>query len=416
MADPDVIVVGAGAAGLAAMRTLVERGLSAIALEARDRIGGRAWTDSETFGTPFDRGCAWLHSGDVNPWRPIAARLGLTVIEEKQVWTSRVGSQWLDENDDGDWDRAISSRFAHLAAAGAAERDIAASSVPVEDGRWGGLIEAVITWYTSVDSTRLSTRDIFNTADTDTDYPVLEGYGALVARYGKGLPVSLSTPVTRIAWGGRGVTVETAKGSLRAAAAVIAVPTNVLAAGAIRFEPKLPPTKAEAIANVPLGWAEKVVLETAGNPLGMKPMSFGVARADTPRTVGFQFFPFGRPLVIGFLGGPCARDLLAEGAGAMTAFAIDELTHMFGADARRHIVKSAETAWAGDPFIRGGYSAARPGHAHRRSDLAVPLAERLFFAGEACSTDSFATCHGAYLTGVAAAQAAADALQRRHLT
>ena len=120
--------------------------------------------------------------------------------------------------------------------------------MPVEDGRWGGLIEAVITWYTSVDSTRLSTRDIFNTADTDTDYPVLEGYGALVARYGKGLPVSLSTPVTRIAWGGRGVTVETAKGSLRAAAAVIAVPTNVLAAGAIRFEPKLPPTKAEAIA------------------------------------------------------------------------------------------------------------------------------------------------------------------------
>jgi monoamine oxidase len=117
--------------------------------------------------------------------------------------------------------------------------------------------------------------------------------------------------------------------------------------------------------------------------------------------------------VIGFLGGPCARDLLAEGAGAMTAFAIDELTHMFGADVRRHIVKSAETAWAGDPFIRGGYSAARPGHAHRRADLAAPVGDRLFFAGEACSADSFATCHGAYLTGVAAAQAVADALQRR---
>jgi monoamine oxidase len=70
MADPDVIVVGAGAAGLAATRTLTERGLSVVALEARDRIGGRAWTDSETFGVPFDRGCAWLHSGDVNPLAP----------------------------------------------------------------------------------------------------------------------------------------------------------------------------------------------------------------------------------------------------------------------------------------------------------------------------------------------------------
>ena len=413
MADPDVIVVGAGAAGLAATRTLTERGLSVVALEARDRIGGRAWTDSETFGVPFDRGCAWLHSGDVNPWRPIAARLGLTVIEEKQIWTSRVGSQWLDETADHEGHHAVRARFESLAAVGAAGRDIAASAVPMDPGRWGGLVEAVITWYTSVGSPQLSTRDVFNIADTDIDYPILDGYGALVARYGQGLPVSLATPVTRIGWGGRGVTVETAKGSLRAAAAVIAVPTNVLAAGAIRFEPTLPPIKAEAIANVPLGWAEKVVLETAGNPLGMKPMSFGVARADTPRTVGFQFFPFGRPLVIGFLGGPCARDLLAEGAGAMTAFAIDELTHMFGADARRHIVKSAETAWAGDPFIRGGYSAARPGHAHRRADLAAPVGDRLFFAGEACSADSFATCHGAYLTGVAAAQAVADALQRR---
>jgi monoamine oxidase len=144
----------------------------------------------------------------------------------------------------------------------------------------------------------------------------------------------------------------------------------------------------------------------------MRPTSFGVARADSAHTVGFQFFPFGRPLVVGFLGGPCARHMLAEGAGATTAFAIDELAHMFGADAR-HIVRSTETAWAGDSFIRGGYSAARPGHAHRRADLATPLDNRLFFAGEACSIDSFAICHGAYLTGAAAAKVAADALRRR---
>jgi monoamine oxidase len=407
MAEPDVVVIGAGAAGLAATRTLIEDGFSAIAIEARDRIGGRAWTDHETFGVPFDRGCAWLHSGDLNPWRPIAARLGFTVVEEKQIWTSRVGSQRLGEDEDADGDRAIKARFESLIAVGESGRDIAASEVPVADGRWGGLVEAVITWYTSVASEQLSTRDIFNTKDTDTDFPIVEGYGALVAHYGQGLPVSLATPATRVAWGGRGVSVETPKGSLHAGAAVIAVPTSVLAAGSIRFDPPLPPAKSEAIDKIPLGAAEKVVLEIAGNPLGMRPMSFGVARADSPRTVGFQFFPFGRPLVIGFLGGTCARDMVAAGEKTMTAFAVDELAHMFGTDVRRHLVRSTVTGWATDPYIAGGYSAARPGHAHRRIDLAAPIDGKLFFAGEACSVDSFATCHGAYLTGVDAARAAA---------
>ncbi|MGH6960449.1 MAG: FAD-dependent oxidoreductase, partial [Dongiaceae bacterium] len=225
MADHDVIVIGAGAAGLAATRTLVDRGLSAIALEAGDRIGGRAWTDHETFGVPFDRGCAWLHSGDINPWRPIAARLGLTVIEEKQIWTSRVGSQWLAQDEDADGDRAIKARFESLASVGASGHDIAASEVPVKGGVWAGLVEAVVTWYTSVDSSQLSTRDVFNICDTDTDFPIVEGYDTLVARYGAGLPLSLATPVTRVAWNDRGVTVESAKGCLRASAAIVAVPT-----------------------------------------------------------------------------------------------------------------------------------------------------------------------------------------------
>jgi monoamine oxidase len=96
----------------------------------------------------------------------------------------------------------------------------------------------------------------------------------------------------------------------------------------------------------------------------------------------------------------------------MAAFAVEELVHMFGADVRRHVVKSTATAWTNDPYIGGGYSAARPGHAHRRADLAAPVDDRLFFAGEACSIDEFATCHGAYRTGIAAAEAAAAVLRR----
>ena len=403
----DILVIGAGAAGLAATRTLIERGLSVHCIEARDRIGGRAWTDTETFGVPFDRGCAWLHSGDINPWRSIAAELGLTVIERKQVWRSRVGKHWLGE---ADWDRVVAARFAAIAAVGGAGRDIPASAVAAQAGAWSQMAEAVISWYMSVDSDQASTRDIFNANDTDIDLPILEGYGALVARYGAGLPVSLSTPATRVGWGDHVVSVETPRGTVTARAAIIAVPVSVLAGGAIRFEPPLPVAKKEAIDNVPLGNAEKIVFEVERDSFDMRPGSFGIARAAV-RTAAFQFFPFERPLAIGFLGGSCARELSEAGEDATIAFGIDELVQMFGSDVRRHIGRSTVTKWAADPFIGGGYSAARPGHAHRRADLAAPLDGKLFFAGEACSIDAYATCHGAYLTGVAAAQQAATALQ-----
>src|SRR5262249_53172739 len=160
--------------------------------------------------------------------------------------------------------------------------------------------------------------------DTNADWPIVEGYGALVARYAAGLPVLLATPVTRIAWGRRGVAVETAKGVVQARAAVIAVPTNVLAGGAIRFDSPLPVAKQEAIHKVPLGNAEKVVFHVEGDPFGVRPGTFGVARVDV-RTAGFQFYPFGRPLVVGFLGGSCARELAKAGEFAMVDFGIGEL-------------------------------------------------------------------------------------------
>jgi monoamine oxidase len=246
MAEYDVVVVGAGAAGLAATRTLVGRGLRVIALEASGRIGGRAWTDTETFGVPFDRGCAWLHSGDINPWREIARRLDFTVVEQKQVWRSRVGSRRLSPAEEADWDRAIAARFAAIAAAGADGADVAASAVAPAAGTWDPLIDAVISWYTSVDAHELSTRDFHNILDTDIDWPIVEGYGALVERYGQDLPVSLATSVTKIGWGGSDIIAESSGGSVRARAAIIAVPTSVLARGSIRFDPPLPPAKEEA--------------------------------------------------------------------------------------------------------------------------------------------------------------------------
>ena len=129
--------------------------------------------------------------------------------------------------------------------------------------------------------------------------------------------------------------------------------------------------------------------------------------STTRRETGsYQLRPIGRPLIACFYGGRWARTLEAEGPTGMAAFAIEELARHLGADIRHHVTRLATTAWAQDPFARGSYSYALPGHAEDRAVLAAPVENRLFFAGEACSPNFFSTAHGAWLTGLQAAEAA----------
>jgi monoamine oxidase len=413
MNDLDAVVIGAGAAGLAATHRLRALGLSVIALEARGRIGGRAWAESETFGVPIDRGCAWLHSADINPWRSVAADVGCTVIERNPTWRSRrFGNRRLREDEALERNRAIDDGFTAIDAAGEAGHDVSASDVVDGTGPYAWLFEAVCSWVNGVQAAELSTLDHARYSDTGNNWPVVEGYGAVVARYGAGLPVRLNTPVSAIEWGGGGVVVSTPGGALCALRAVVALPPSVLADGSIRFMPALPVAKQEAIHHIPLGIANKAFLAFDGDPFDMPEMSFATAASDRRRAVSLQFRPFGQNLVMGYLGGTLARELELAGSTAMTDFVLAELVAMFGSAVRQQITRTSATAWYTDPWSRGSYSAAHPGHAHRRADLAAPLDDKLFFAGEACSTHDYSTCHGAYLTGLAAADAVAATLRR----
>ena len=134
-------------------------------------------------------------------------------------------------------------------------------------------------------------------------------------------------------------------------------------------------------------------------------------RTDTTDTASYGLRPLGMPVVEAFFGGDLAGRLGAEGPGALGAFAIDELAAVFGSGLRRRLSLAAESAWGVDPLIRGAYSHARVGQAGARAVLAEPVEDRLFFAGEACSPHAFSTAHGAYETGVAAADAALAALR-----
>jgi monoamine oxidase len=188
----------------------------------------------------------------------------------------------------------------------------------------------------------------------------------------------------------------------------------LIAGEAIAFTPGLP-EKTSAAAVLPLGLADKLVMRVDAPDLPAGGHLFG--NPDAAATGSYQLRPFGRPLIEGFFGGRLAHELEAAGPGAFFDFARGELAHLFGSTLATRLAPLSETAWASDPWSRGAYSHALPGHSDARATLAAPVDERLYFAGEACSRHSFSTAHGAYLTGVEAAEAAIAArLRPRTLT
>ena len=403
--DTDVAVVGAGAAGLAAAHRLRQRGIDTLVLEARDRTGGRAHTVKTSAGFPVDLGCGWLHSADRNPWVPLARELGFGIDETLPGWSGRLVRMGFSEAEQVDWFRAREAFYERLDAS-AAEPDRAAITLLEPGNRWNPMLNAISTWANGVELDRLSVHDHFRYDSTDINWRVREGYGALVTKFGAGLPVRLGTPVRRIDWSGRTVALETDAGTLRAKRVILTVPPSVIAADGISFVPSLPPAKLAAAQGLPLGVDNKLFLALEGDWPEIKANWHVFGSAERTETAAYQLKPLGLPLVEMFTGGKLSRDLERAGVAAMTAFALDELAGVFGSRIRKHLRPLAVSAWAGDPYARGSYSYALPGHAGDRAIWAEPVDDRIFFAGEATSAHDFSTTHGAYLTGLEAAERA----------
>lgn len=395
----DVVVVGAGAAGLAAARTLREGGCRVALLEAAARIGGRAWTDTETFGVPLDWGCHWLHSASINPFTRLADRWGFSYRRGAVQGRVHLEGRWDSEAERAERAGFVRRGWEAIAAAGRAGRDVAAAEVIEREHRWSAVFRFWISVMTGLDAEEVSTLDFSRYRDTGENWPLQEGYGALVARYGRGLAVRLRTPVRRIDWRRRPLRIETARGTLRSAAVIVTVSTGVLAAGDIRFDPPLPARRLEALEGVPMGQANKVAfaLDGAGD---LPEHGHALSAAGAPRTIGFQIRPFGRDLVVGYVGGAFCLELERAGAAAMIDHAREQLVAMFGSGLGRRITAGACSRWGEDPLVRGGYSCARPGAAERRRELGTPLGAQVFFAGEACSAEAFSTAHGALQSGI----------------
>jgi monoamine oxidase len=406
MTDPDVVVIGAGAAGLAAARRLKGTGLTVRVIEARTRVGGRAWTVSAS-GTALDLGCGWLHSAIENEWTALAEDYGFTIDTTTPAWAKPALDHGFPADQQAEFRAALDDLFDRIEQRGDDGPDRSAADFVPAGSRWRDLLDAVSTWINGVELASVSVHDVFRYADTGVNWRLRQGYGALVAAAADGLEIVRDCAATTVDHAGRQVRIETTRGTTTTRAVIITLPSDLLAAEALRFSPALP-AKTAAAAALPLGVADKLFVRVAD--AADLPVERRLYGATDGAIASFHLRPFGSDLIEVYMGGALARELEDDDGRAMFAFATDQLTARLGGGMRKRLGFVAASAWARDPLSRGAYSYARVGACDMRAVLAAPVDGRLFFAGEATSRHDFSTAHGAYRTGVRAAEEALAAL------
>ena len=426
MTETDIVIIGAGLAGLGAAAAVRAGGKRAVVLEASERVGGRAWTDypASLGGVWFDMGAVWFHDAEHNPLVPIARAAGDLLLRSDEIRQERtfIGDRWASDAELAAYADAWPRYEAMADAIVAAEGDAALAEVArrLPDDPWAATIEA---WEGSVicavDADQFSTRDWRRNALGGSNLVPDGGIGTFVERRLKhGLDIRLNTPVTRVRWNGPAgrVTVETARGTITAGACIVTVSTGVLAAGGLLFDPVLPVRISEAVQALPMGLAMKVALRATGPDRLDLPLHCSLdrilARAGDP-LMPFQCWPFGRDYVQGWIGGSVAWELARQGEAAAVDFALEYLREAFGGGVDRLFAGggSLVSRWDADPWVRGAYCYAVPGAALARDALAEPVSDgHLMFAGEACHVGFAGTLAGAWISGQSAARIAMAAL------
>lgn len=424
-----VIILGAGAAGLAAARALTDAGHSATVLEARDRIGGRVWTDTSFCGFPIENGAEFVHGNTAASWTYVRqAPDALATIPVPKY------TPYLFEHDG-----ALRTHGEGLGVPGfgraleleeheIGEIDPGAPDQPAAawidglglPGHMRALAHGLVAFPYSAEAEELGVADLAHEVRVHHagygNFRLTHGYAGLLAHIARGLDVRLSTPAARVRWSAGGVEVAAAGVVFAADAVVVTLPVSLLQQNAIAFEPALPAWKLRAIHTVRMGWAMKIQLRFARpfwNPalarvinVGLVPVwwtpGYGRAQADA--------------VLIGLVGGHRAWLLHRTPDAQVIDLAVAELSRLFKTGAPHATLEAGRVVrWADDPWARGGYSFVPVGGYGAREALARPVGAALFFAGEATAHDSNpATVHGAIESGWRAAREIIEAAPQGH--
>jgi len=403
----DAVVVGAGAAGIAAGRRLAAAGKRFVVLEAADQVGGRCITDTKTFGVPYDRGAHWIYAADINPLAKLAMQSGFDIYQAPPGQRMRIGRRYAREGEMEDF--LASLVRANTAIADAARKsDVACTQVlPKDLGEWRPTIEFVLGPYgCTKELADVSVADFSRSGERDNSAFCRQGFGALLAKLAAPLPLLLATPVKTVEWWSRSrIEIDTPKGQFKTEAVIITVSTNVLTGGKIKLAPDLPKRHLDAAMKLKLGSRDHVALELTGNPLGLRADELVFEKSDNRQTAAIFGNMAGSTICVIDVGGNFGRDLSAKGEAAMIDFAITWLGGLYGTDIKSAVKRRHATRWNNEPWVLGATSAAAPGAQSARKTLMEPLSNRIFLAGEATHETLWGTVNGAWESGERAGNA-----------
>jgi monoamine oxidase len=411
--EVDIAIVGGGAAGIAAARRLAASGFSTMMLEASSRLGGRAWTQ-ELAGFPLDLGCGWLHSADRNPWTDIAEEAGFAIDRGESAWGRQHADLGFSPEQQAAAREALNGwekRLPRLVSTG----DRAGDAL-LPGTEWNPYVHAICGFSNGVAPDQMSAADYlaYDAACSYRNWRVPAGYGTLItASLPSASSVHLATPVEAITERRDGLAIITQGGTIHARAAILTVSTNVLSGSSIDLPSALDPWR-HAASVLPLGSNEKLFLKIEGETL-FAPETHLIGDPYDIRTGDYYIRPFGWPVIECYFGGDSAKVVAEEGLLAAFELAIEQLVKLVGSGVRSKLKGLAASDWSRSNRFGGAYSCALPGHSQARQILSRSWEDRIFFAGEATHAHDFSTAHGAYDSGLRAADEVLAALQPREL-
>jgi monoamine oxidase len=413
----EVVVVGAGAAGIAAARRLAASKVRVVLVEAANVAGGRCITDTTTFGVPYDRGAHWIYASDINPVAKLAAQVGVDIYPAPPGQRLRIGRRFAREGEIEDFlSNIVRANSAIADVSSRARADVSADkALPKDISDWRATVEFVLGPYgCSRDLAEVSTYDLARMVAHDNNAFARQGLGALLQKLIPPATLITGAPVSRIGWWGRGwIEVETSRGTYQTRAVVVTASTNVLLANKIRFQPEIPKRQLDALGRLKLGSFDQIALELPGNPLGLRSDELMFEKAENRRTGVIFGNIAGSTICTVGVGGNFGRDLSAKGEKDMIDFALTWLEGLYGTDFRAQVKRSHATRWNHEPWVLGATSTATPGAQPMRKVLMEPLNNRVFFAGEAAHETLWGTVGGAWESGERAAEAVLKTFGRR---